>query len=1314
MGVRSCDGLGDETPPQRIAAFPGGLHIRNRFYYCCFGRYHAPEDQRRGRGTRAPSSVFPLAGGKSGGAAEEGAPAAGLESGGLETATTPPRIAERDFPLGVEGFRYQDLHREEKLAGIDAAFREELMREDAELAARLEQYRRDPFSVDPLSLSLLLIEGARHLSRFVARLFGIEAEVRAQADTAGPQAVLFRFRRDFLQRRASKTKPPADAGGLESLRRTGVALERSLFPGLPWREDPELATSRVGVELLDLESAFLAVLRQKKASQIDPAARNRAQDLARRARTSGDANVPTAAGDSDEELLAFLEGLLQAYALWCQARLLVPEWAGEVAGWVSFHLPETLDYHHLVETDRPFPERPEQRVGPIARRRRRDGFGLTDPRMTRREVLGQTHYCLLCHEREKDSCAKGLADAKTGAFQKNPLGVTLPGCPLDEKISEMHALRREGDAIGALALVCIDNPMCPGTGHRICNDCMKACIFQKQEPVNIPQIETGVLTDVLALPWGVEIYGLLTRWNPLHARRPFPLPYNGKNVLIVGLGPAGYTLAHYLVNEGFGVVGIDGLKIEGLPAEWTGADGDGILPIRDYRSISKSLDRRPLAGFGGVSEYGITVRWDKNFLTLIHVTLARRARLALQGGIRFGGTLSAEQALDLGFDHIAVAAGAGRPTIIPMKNNIIRGVRKASDFLMALQLTGAFKGEALANLQAELPAVVIGGGLTAIDTATELAAYYPVQCEKTLARYETLVAEKGAESVRRSFDAEELELLDRLLAHGEAVRRERARAREASERPDFARLCREWGGVSIVYRRAMEESPAYRLNHEEVIKALEEGVSFLEGLDPVEAVPDAHGKLAAVRFRRARGDEIVELPARACLVAAGTTPNITYEKEFPGSFPMDEKRRFFQPHRAAIGEDGSVSLSPAPAQDEEAFFTGFHRGGKFVTFFGDNHPAFNGNVVKAMASAKKGYPSIVSLVLPGSPDRPRPVRPEQEWMAFRARIEERLTARVVEVNRLTPTIVEVVVRAPAAAANFQPGQFFRLQNLEARAPTVAGAPLLIEPLALTGAWVDAERGLLSLIALEIGASSRLCSVLKPGEPVVVMGPTGAATELPEDSTVLLCGGGLGNAVLFSIGKKARLLGNRVIYFAGYKKLEDFYKREELEAASDILILSVDRGEPIPTRRASDRSFVGNIVEAMRAYATGGLGRMSIPLSDASRLIVIGSDRMMAAVARARHGVLAPHLNPNHVGVGSINSPMQCMMKEVCAQCLQRHVDPATGEQKEIVFSCFNQDQPLDEMDWDNLAARLRQNTVAEKLTNLWLERLLGQGRVTTV
>jgi hypothetical protein len=72
--------------------------------------------------------------------------------------------------------------------------------------------------------------------------------------------------------------------------------------------------------------------------------------------------------------------------------------------------------------------------------------------------------------------------------------------------------------------------------------------------------------------------------------------------------------------------------------------------------------------------------------------------------------------------------------------------------------------------------------------------------------------------------------------------------------------------------------------------------------------------------------------------------------------------------------------------------------------------------------------------------------------------------------------------------------------------------------------------------------------------------------------------------------------------------------------------------------------------------------------------------------------------------------MQCMMKEVCAQCLQKHIDPATGKLKEVVFSCFNQDQKLDEVDWANLHDRLRQNTVQEKIADRWLERILKKRR----
>jgi hypothetical protein len=144
-------------------------------------------------------------------------------------------------------------------------------------------------------------------------------------------------------------------------------------------------------------------------------------------------------------------------------------------------------------------------------------------------------------------------------------------------------------------------------------------------------------------------------------------------------------------------------------------------------------------------------------------------------------------------------------------------------------------------------------------------------------------------------------------------------------------------------------------------------------------------------------------------------------------------------------------------------------------------------------------------------------------------------------------------------------------------------------------------------------------------------------------------------------------------------------------------------------RPQDRSHVGNIVETMVAYQQGRLGSPPIDLGEVDRIIAIGSDAMMAAVARARHDVLRPYLKPCHWAIGSINSPMQCMMKEICAQCLQAHVDPLTGE-RTVVFSCFNQDQPLDRVDFKVLRDRLSQNSVQEKLTAAWIDRCLKRLR----
>ena len=299
---------------------------------------------------------------------------------------------------------------------------------------------------------------------------------------------------------------------------------------------------------------------------------------------------------------------------------------------------------------------------------------------------------------------------------------------------------------------------------------MKSCIYQKQEPVNIPLVETHTLRDVLHLPYGFEIYSLLTRWNPLNFARPVPKEDTGYKVLVAGLGPAGYTLSHHLLNDGHTIVAIDGLKIEPLPE---GLAGENFRAIKDIKTIYENLDERVLAGFGGVAEYGITVRWDKNYLKIIRLLLERRANFAMFGGVRFGSAITYDNAFELGFDHIALCMGAGKPTVLDIPNAMARGVRTASDFLMALQLTGAGKKDSIANLQIRLPIVVIGGGLTAVDTATESLAYYPVQVEKFLARYEVLVAETSEEEVRKNWSLEDAIIAEEFIAHAKAIRAEK-------------------------------------------------------------------------------------------------------------------------------------------------------------------------------------------------------------------------------------------------------------------------------------------------------------------------------------------------------------------------------------------------------------------------------------------------------------------------------------------------------------------------------------------------------------
>ncbi len=1149
--------------------------------------------------------------------------------------------------------QFKDLYNHAGLARLDAAFVAELARANSDLHNKLVEARANPDALESKAESTLIIDLAPHVEDFIGKLFGIRKDIHALASKHDELANIYTCKRLFVQRQAAKAYKPEATEAFD-----GLELDKNL------------------------EQWFGEVLTEKSyANHVNAWLEDK---------------------DANQDKIE----IATKYAAWA-----LYSHAGQAKHkrGVLFKIPNKLDFFNLVPVETEVVHGVTVKKLNDSHLRHREGFALTDVGGSLERALDDANYCIFCHNQGKDSCSKGLKE-KDGAFKKTIHNVPQAGCPLEEKISEMNVLKSRGVSVGALATVVIDNPMCAGTGHRICNDCMKACVYQKQEPVNIPRTETRALQDVLDLPWGFEIYSLLTRWNPVNIRRPLAKDASGYKVLVAGLGPAGFTLAHHLLNDGHTVVAIDGLKIEPLPSHISGKEQNGARnsfePIKDINDIFENLDERVLAGFGGVAEYGITVRWNKNYLKVIRLLLERRAHFAMYGGVRFGSTITYEDALSMGFDHIALAMGAGKPTVIDMPNALARGVRTASDFLMSLQLSGAAKKDSIANLQLRLPVVVIGGGLTAVDTATESLAYYPLQVEKFLRRYEALTAIKGESQVRARWGEEETKIAEEFISHARAIRLEREAAHAENRTPNIIKLLKKWGGAKVAYRKDLSDAPAYRLNHEEVELAMEEGIEFVTGVSPIGVELDkyghAEGLKVSVEGRNEAGETVTEeavLLAKTIFMAAGTNPNTVLEREDPLNFKLDGK--YFR----AIDEDGN-QVKPAPNTSKPAevhVLMAKSENNKFVSFFGDLHPSFVGNVVKAMGAAKQGFPIVTNILnkaKPASSDLPE---------AFINKMNNELIATVHKVERLTSNIIEIVVHAPAAARKFEPGQFYRLQNYEVNAATCVDSKnnkttLAMEGLALTGAWVDKEKGLLSTIVLEMGGSSDLCAHLKEGEPIILMGPTGTPTHITSNETVMLVGGGLGNAVLFSIGKALKEAGSKVLYFAGYKKAQDRYKIKEIEEASDVIIWACDEATFTP-ERPQDHAFHGNIVKAIEAYGTGMLGKQPIHLPEVDRIIAIGSHRMMEAVGKARHTVLKNMLNPKHVAIASINSPMQCMMKEICAQCLQKHIDPVTGKET-YVYSCFNQDQCLDTISFAHLDQRLAQNTVQEKLTSQWIDHCL--------
>ncbi len=1082
------------------------------------------------------------------------------------------------------GLDFIDLSNLQGLRKLDEIFLNFLSSHSYSLYQTILSLRANPEQVDQKYYSDFLLEISPIFDDFLAELFGIEQEIANIRLSHKEFDIIYECKRKFVQRIAVKKYPHEK---LQEIDFTSVANSLEKLLGVECHPSAKVEiyndfTNKFARQVIEWQLDD-----EKYAFELDIAAKYAAFMVYN--------NV--------ESQLDFLhkskivEGFLEETKPSTAAYLKVREERRQVSttksptrltyeGSLLFSLPKKIDRDNLIDTDKVAKYRNYARIG----------FDYLDYTSNLDTVLNNTHYCIYCHKQEKDSCSKGLLSAVP----------SKSGCPLKQKISEMNYVKSKGFNLAALAIIIIDNPMVAATGHRICNDCSNACIYQKQEAVDIPLVESNILETTLLLPYGVEIYLLLTNWNPLNIFAPLPnLPTNYK-VLVVGQGPAGFSLSHYLLRDGHDVVAIDGLKITSLPF-------DVNKPIKYWVDYKKNLSEKIPGGFGGVAEYGITPRWDKNNLTILRLILQRNSRFKLFGGVSLDSNITMEQAFHLGFDHVALCVGAGKPKIVEMKNFLAKGVRTASDFLMTLQSGGAFLDQTITNLLIRMPIIIIGGGLTAIDAATESLIYYKLQVEKFLKNYQLSVEKNGKKHTEQHWTNEDRLIAEEFILHAKLFK-------QAQDKQAIKRILDELGGVTIYYRGKLKDSPAYKLNHEEVMYAMGAGVKFVENMIALGIDVDQYNYAQSIEFDNLGVRK--KFRVRTVLMAIG--------------IDKDEVNNYLEDN---------------------------------ISYFGDCNPLYSGSVVKAIASSKEGYKNIGKKLIKNSPNFPG------SYVDFFTKLDYLLMSRIEEVNILSDKIVEIVIDSPLAAQNFQPGQFFRLQNYS------SDISKIIEPLALAGAYVDSEKGLIHLIVWQSGKSSKLCRYLSKNEQIVLMGPNGKPTEILKDSNIVLVGGGVGNAVLCSIAKALKNNNCKIIYFAGYKNLQDRFYQERIEESTDIVVWCCEEGI-LSKNRSQDISVKGDLLYAIMGYCYLWKD-LAI-----DRIIAAGVSEMMQAIRDIKDDFFGkkPQL------IVSINSPMQCMMKGICGQCIQKITD-----KNRYIFTCACQEQDAKIVDFTGLKSRLEQNSLQEKL-----------------
>ena len=245
----------------------------------------------------------------------------------------------------------------------------------------------------------------------------------------------------------------------------------------------------------------------------------------------------------------------------------------------------------------------------------------------------------------------------------------IAGCPVAIDIPAFIEKIAEGDFQAAFHILNEASAL-PAVCGRVCpqeTQCEELCVRGlKGEPVAIGRLER------FAADWFRE--------NTCKAP---PIPEkNGHKVAVVGAGPGGLTAAGELARMGYEVTVFEALH----------------LP-------------------GGVLTYGIPEFRLPKDIVMAEVNALKRLGVEVMMNTVIGKTLTIDELLEMGFEAVFIASGAGLPRFMGIPGESLKGVYSANEYLTRINLMKAYEENSLTPIMRGRHVAVVGGGNVAMDAA---------------------------------------------------------------------------------------------------------------------------------------------------------------------------------------------------------------------------------------------------------------------------------------------------------------------------------------------------------------------------------------------------------------------------------------------------------------------------------------------------------------------------------------------------------------------------------------------------------------------